>query len=32
VWFDNEVGDDFELADSFGKFLRGLTAPPPIAP
>jgi SMI1-KNR4 cell-wall len=32
VWFDNEVGEDVTLADSFRAFLQGLTEPPPIAP
>lgn len=32
VWFDNDVGEDLMLADSFGAFLQGLTEPPPIAP
>lgn len=30
VWFDNEVGEDVKLADSFGAFLQGLTEPPPV--
>lgn len=30
VWFDNEVGEDVQLAASFGEFVRGLTVTPPI--
>lgn len=32
VWFDNEVGEDFKLADTFREFLGGLSEPPTIAP
>jgi hypothetical protein len=32
IWFDNEVGEDLRLADSFRVFLQGLTEPPHIAP